>query len=192
MRIGVLGGSFDPPHWGHIRVAELAQAQLQLDLVLFVVANDQWQKETQTPPDIRAHMVELAIAGHSSWQVSLVDVDRGGPTYSIDTYSDLCESFPNDELIFIVGEDALAGIHTWHRADEVRSTLRFGVVSRAGSEIKRTSGVNFQVIEGSAPDISSSEIRSAIRHQVDEAELQRLVPPSVATYILTVGLYRGN
>ena len=191
MRIGVLGGTFDPPHWGHIRVAELAQAQLQLDLVLFVVANVQWQKETQTPADIRAHMVELAIAEHSSWQLSLVDVDRGGPTYSIDTHSDLKESFPNDELIFIVGEDALAGIHTWHRADEVRSNVRFGVVSRAGSEIEKTSGVNLQVIDGRAPDISSSEIRLAIQNDVDEAELQRLVPPAVATYILTVGLYRG-
>lgn len=191
MRIGILGGSFDPPHFGHMQMAEAAQDFLNLDTILFVPAASQWQKEHHASADVRAHMTHLAISNHPEWKVSYVDLERAGDTISFDTISDLRKSYPEDELFFILGSDAANNLNSWKHAEELKTMISFAVVKRFGIEVDVPPGFDFVYVPGEVADVSSTQIRdAALNNRKVEVAIDQLVPREVAKYIATVGLYK--
>jgi nicotinate-nucleotide adenylyltransferase len=191
MRIGILGGSFDPPHNGHIEMAKVAQDFLKLDEIVFVPAASQWQKEHHAPTDVRSHMTHLAIASHPDWKVSYVDIERAGETISFDTISDLKKIHPNDELFFILGSDSANSLDSWKKTAELKSLIKFAVIKRFKIEIAVPDGFDFISVPGEISDISSSQIREIVKDSSEvESSIQGLVPSDVAKYIATVGLYK--
>jgi nicotinate-nucleotide adenylyltransferase len=188
-RIGVLGGSFDPIHNGHLVAADEVAKQLQLTKVLFVPAGQQWQKESQTSAADRLEMVRLAVASNPVFAVSTVDVDRSGPTYTVDTLRDLKALKPEAELVFIGGADAISGLDTWKSADELGNLAHFVAVTRPGYEFRlpKAATGNIETLEIPALDISSTEVRKRI---ADGLSLEGLVPDAVYSYIQARNLYR--
>lgn len=190
-RIGIFGGTFDPIHNGHLVVAEQVLSKLGLDEVLFVPAGDPWQKQTRASDTDRLSMVILALQEHPRYTVSTIDLDRPGPTYTIDTLTELREQYPRDELFFILGADAYRGIDSWHSADRLPELAQFVVVSRpteGGSEpLPLRKGVN--LLDIPALPVSSTQCRQAIR---EGQALTGLVPPKVAQYIQDHQLYRSD
>jgi nicotinate-nucleotide adenylyltransferase len=191
MRIGVLGGTFDPPHLGHLAVARDVAAQMQLDRVVFVPTGDSWQKETTTPAKDRFAMVELAIAGEELFVSSDVDVQRVGPTFTFDTLTQLRAEFGADaELFFLLGSDALADLPTWHRASELGQLATFVGFGRPGHEAIAPAGFESWVymVAVSAIDISSTQCRQKL--SAGES-VEGLMPLAVVAYATTRGLYAG-
>src|SRR5262245_8787430 len=120
-RIGVMGGTFDPIHHGHLVAASEVQSRFELDEVVFVPTGEPWQKGDRkvSPAEDRYLMTVIATASNPRFSVSRVDIDRGGPTYTIDTLTDLDRRYPDDEIYFITGADALSQILSWHRVEEL-------------------------------------------------------------------------
>jgi nicotinate-nucleotide adenylyltransferase len=134
MRLGVMGGTFDPIHHGHLVAASEVQALFGLDEVVFVPTGRPWQKDARevSPAEDRYLMTVVATASNPRFTVSRVDIDRPGPTYTIDTLRDLHAQRPDDELFFITGADALAQILSWKDADELFELAHFIGVTRPG------------------------------------------------------------
>jgi nicotinate-nucleotide adenylyltransferase len=139
-RLGILGGTFDPVHVAHLAAACEARHQLGLSRVLLVVACDPWQKRgtVVAPADARLAMVEAAVDGVDGLEASSIEIDRGGPTYTIDTVDALAA--PDRELFMILGSDVAHHLDTWHRVDELRARVTLAIVDRDGD------------VEGAAPD----------------------------------------
>ena len=130
-RIGLFGGTFDPPHTGHLAGAVAARSALGLDRVIFVVANEPWQKSNQrsvTKAHHRLAMVRLLVEGVDGIEVSDLEISRGGPSYTIDTVKELRDG--DHEVILVVGADAAAGLDSWDRSDELRELVEVAVVDR--------------------------------------------------------------
>ena len=190
-RIGVLGGTFDPPQNGHIAVAQAVLVQLNLDHVLFVPAGDPWHKDEVATPSQRAQMVRLAIAGHVDFSLSTVDMDRPGPTYTVDTLRELSQVYPHSELFFILGDEAFTNISTWKNYENLTELATFVVVSRHGMhvEVPAELSPSVNLLEISALPISSTLCRERI---ANGDSLEGLVPSSVAEYVEEHQLYRRN
>ena len=190
-RLGVLGGTFDPPQYGHISVAQAVMDKLRLDHVLFVPAGDPWQKEEEATPAQRVEMVSLAIAGFDDFSVSTVDVDRPGPTYTVDTLRDLARIYPDSELFFILGDEAFSGIETWKDYEDLAQLATFIVVSRhdMSVEVPAKLSPSVNLLEISALPISSTLCRERI---ANGQSLDGLVPDTVGQYIEEHQLYRRN
>ncbi|HTN78585.1 MAG TPA: nicotinate-nucleotide adenylyltransferase, partial [Acidimicrobiales bacterium] len=190
VRVGVFGGTFDPPHVGHLVTAVNVRHALQLDLVLLVVANVPWQKageRTISPPEDRLAMVEAAVGGVPGLQASSIEIDRGGPSYTADTLRDLRRDNPTAELFVVLGSDAAAGLMTWERVDEVRDSSTIVVVDRPGAEGRQPpAGWRWQRVEVPRLDVSSTDLRARV---VDGRPLDYLVPPEVIACIRARGLY---
>lgn len=188
-RIGVFGGTFDPPQNGHLAVAQDALERLQLDHVLFVPAGDPWQKNVQTPAAERFEMVEIALIGQEHMSVSRVDIEREGPTYTIDTLTDLAKLYPGAELFFILGDDAFSGITSWKNYEQLAQLATLVVVSRHGTpvEVPTKLSPSVNLLEMSALPISSTQCRERI---MAGHSLEGLVPAGVAAYIEMKNLYR--
>src|SRR5690606_36398985 len=142
-RIGVFGGTFDPPHVGHLVTAMDVRHALGLDVVLMVVANEPWQKAGSrdiTPAAVRLEIVRAAVSAEPGIEVSDIEVRRGGPSYTIDTIEALRADEPDAELVIVVGSDAAAGLLTWERADELATTCRFVVLERPGATTEVPAG----------------------------------------------------
>lgn len=194
-RLGLLGGTFDPPHIGHVAAAAAAAEQLALDRILFVVANDPWQKSPEravTPAEDRLAMVEAAVAGVSRCEVSRIELDRGGPSYTVDTAETLVEEAsrrlePRPQLFLIIGADVVPLLSTWHRERDLAALVDLAVVSRPGvpgpSDL---TGWRLVVVSGVDVDVSSSEIREAV---AAGRPVTGLVPAAVEQYIRARGLY---
>ena len=191
LRIGVLGGTFDPPQNGHIVLAQTVFERLDLDVVLFVPAGDPWHKEEEASPAQRAEMVALAIRGHDSFSLSTVDIQRPGPTYTVDTLRDVAKIYPGAELFFILGDEAFATIETWKDFEELGALATFVVVSRHGTrlEVPAKLSPSVNLLEISALPISSTLCRERIANGLS---LEGLVPSSVAEYVQEHQLYRRN
>lgn len=189
--IGVFGGSFDPVHNGHIRAAEAAYKALELDRLIFVPAGNQWQKTASVTAQNRLEMVRLALADHPEFEVSTVDIDRRGETYTVDTLAELQRDNPGSKLFFILGTDALAGIETWHRADEVLNLAQFVVITRPGSKLVVPEIARGRVWELAidALDLSSTEFR---KQYAADADCSSLVAGSVLRYIKENHLYKES
>ncbi len=180
-RIGVFGGQFDPPHNGHLAVVRAAGRQLGLDRLLVVpTPRPPHRPEPETPAEVRFELARAAFAGEPGVEVSRVELDRAGPSYTADTLTAL--SAPRRTLFLIVGADQLAALEGWERPDRVRELATIVVAGRPGAP--RVDGVEVLVMEPVAA--SSSEIRERLARGDD---ISRLVPAAVAAAIERDGLY---
>jgi nicotinate-nucleotide adenylyltransferase len=192
-RIGVMGGTFDPVHHGHLVAASEAQIRFGLDEVVFVPTGQPYRKESGTvsPAEDRYLLTVVATASNPRFTVSRVDVDRDGPTYTVDTLQDLAAIFPDDELFFITGADALEQILSWHRADDMFRLAHFVGVTRPGFDLDdgHLPSGSVSLLEVPAMAISST----ACRERVAAGEpVWYLVPDGVVQYIAKRGLYRDH
>lgn len=197
MRIGVFGGSFDPPHNGHLRLAQAAREQLRLGRVLWAPAGDPPHKRYQTlsPIEDRVALVEAAIAAEPAFALSRVDVDRPGPHFSADTVTLLAEQFPDDQLIFLMGGDSLRDLPTWGRPEALLTHCTLGVFRRPGASFDLDElelalpGVKSKIEFVDAPplDVASGEIRPRV---LRGQPLAGLMPEAVARVIVERRLYR--
>lgn len=187
-RIGVLGGTFDPPHLAHLIVASDAYESVNLDVVLFIPAGDPWQKHASATPEQRYAMTELAIDGDARFRASRIDIDRGGPTYMVDTLTQLRSEFAGAELFCILGSDAIAGMHTWNRAEQLAGLATFVGVPRPGHDLNQPTlkGVTVDFLSVPHIEISSTDVRRRIS---ENQPIRYLVPDSVADYISTHNLF---
>ena len=193
-RVGVMGGTFDPIHNGHLVAASEVQAWFALDEVIFVPTGDPWQKSGRVVSETehRYLMTVIATASNPGFRVSRVDIDRGGPTYTIDTLRDLRAELPDAELYFITGADALADIFTWRDADELFSLAHFVGCTRPGYEMgdHTLEGIpeeRVTIVEIPALAISSTECRD----RTSRGEpIWYLVPDGVVQYVAKHVLYR--
>lgn len=190
-RIGVMGGTFDPIHNGHLVAASEAAAALNLDEVLFVPTGQPWQKTDVSAASDRCTMVEIATAANPKFRVSTVDIDRGGPTFSVDTLLDLQVQHPDSDLVFIIGADAAANIDSWKDSDALLDLAQFVAVTRAGHTvtIPQTKAGSIQVLEIPSLAISSTDIRERVS---EGKPIRYLVPDEVLDYIAKHGLYGGE
>jgi nicotinate-nucleotide adenylyltransferase len=190
-RIGVMGGTFDPIHHGHLVAASEAQIRFALDEVVFAPTGQPYLKESRSvsPAEDRYLMTVVATASNPRFTVSRVDVDRKGPTYTVDTLSDLSRIFPEDELFFITGADALEQILSWHRADDMFRLAHFVGVTRPGFDLDGDHLPHGAVslLEVPAMAISSTSCRERV---AAGEPVWYLVPDGVVQYIAKRGLYR--
>ncbi|MDQ6897402.1 MAG: nicotinate-nucleotide adenylyltransferase [Actinomycetota bacterium] len=185
-----MGGTFDPIHHGHLVAASEVQARFDLDQVVFVPTGRPWQKDGSevSPAEDRYLMTVVATASNPRFTVSRVDVDRDGPTYTIDTLRDLREGEPDAELFFITGADALAQILTWKDIDELWELAHFIGVTRPGHELSDnglpTERITLQEVPAMA--ISSTDCRARV---AAGRPVWYLVPDGVVQYINKYRLY---
>lgn len=164
-RIGVLGGTFDPPHVGHLVTAINVLHELHLDRVLLVVANDPWQKAdfTVSPALERLAMVEAAVEGVAGLEASSIEIERGGPSYTADTLAELHRSQPDAELYLIMGSDAAHLLDTWERVEEVRDLGILVVVNRPGAPLTAIpNGWRVHQVEVPRLEVSSTDLRERV------------------------------
>ena len=197
MRVGVLGGSFDPVHNGHLKLAATAYEQAGLERVIFVPAGHQWRKAGQQAATAgeRCEMVRLAIAAHPHFELATLEVEREGPSYSDVTLEALREQKAGAELVFILGRDALADLPNWHAPERVLELATLAVAGRAGDGGPAASealpgGLRGRVIWLDMPpvDVSATDIRARVR---GGRSIEGLVPEAVHDYIVANRLYRA-
>lgn len=190
-RLGIFGGTFDPPHIGHLVTAVNVRHDLALDRVLFVVNNVPWQKvgsRAISPVQDRFAMVAAAVADAEGLEASRVEIDAGGLSYTADTLAALHTEEPARELFVILGADAAAGLTTWERADEVRDLATIVAVDRPGVPAAlRLPGWRWERVEVPGLEVSSTDLRQRVR---DGRPLDYLVARAVADCIRSRGLYR--
>jgi nicotinate-nucleotide adenylyltransferase len=179
-RIGVFGGTFDPPHIGHLVVAVNVAHALELDTVLLVVANVPWQKVGSrmiSPAEDRFALVEAAVHGHPGLEASRLEIDRGGESYTADTLATLAEAEPGAELFCILGADAAAGLCSWERVAEIRNLATVVVVGRPGAAPPEPlPGWRWVSVECPHLEVSSTDLRARF---ADGRPLEFLLSPDV-------------
>ncbi len=194
--LGILGGSFNPPHLGHLIIASDAWVQLGLERVLFVPAAAPPHKHVAdgVSGEVRLEMTRLAVADDVRFAMSAIEIDRG-LRYTVDTVTALREAHPRHRLEFIVGSDSLLQFGAWHRPREILALCRLAVALRPGddrsavlAERARWGEERVALLENVAIDLSSSQIRERVRHG---ASIRYLVPAPVEETILELGLYRA-
>lgn len=189
----MFGGTFDPPHIGHLAAAVNVRHDLALDRVLLVVNHVPWQKVGSRPisaPEDRLAMVEAAVAGVDGLAVSTIEIDAGGPSYTADTLATLLAEDPTRDLFVILGSDAAAGLLTWERAEEVRDQATIVVVARPGSPpTPALPGWRWARVEVPSLDVSSTELRARVEQR---RPLDYLVTREVVACIEERGLYRAG
>ncbi len=192
VRLGVMGGTFDPIHNGHLVAASEAAAAFNLSEVIFVPTGEPWQKSRRvTASEDRYLMTVVATASNPRFKVSRVDIDRKGPTYTIDTLRDLRSLYPDAELFFITGADAIAQILSWRDVNQIWSLAHFVAVSRPGHQMAlppHPEGA-ISVLEIPALAISSTDIRGRV---AAAKPVWYLVPDGVVQYIAKHQLYVGG
>jgi nicotinate-nucleotide adenylyltransferase len=191
-RIGLFGGTFDPPHVGHLVTAVNVRHALGLDLVILMVANVPWQKEGLrriTPAEDRLAMVAAAVAEVEGLVAGRTEIDLGGPSYTADTLERLAKEHPDAELYTIVGDDAAAGLTSWERYEEVVERSRLVVVDRPGAPVVLPDVVDWIHVEVPRLEVSSTDLRARF---TDGRPLDYLVPDPVLDVIAARGLYRGD
>lgn len=191
LRLGVMGGTFDPIHHGHLVAASEVAAALSLDEVIFVPTGEPWQKSEVTEGEHRYLMTVIATASNPRFKVSRVDIDRVGPTYTVDTLLDIRAAYPDAELYFISGADAIAQIVTWKNIQDLWQLAHFVAVSRPGHQLQIPNSPEgaISTLEIPALSISSTDIRARV--QADKP-IWYLVPDGVVQYIAKHQLYRSE
>ncbi len=195
-RLGILGGTFDPVHVAHLAAASAARDELGLAPVLVVVAGDPWQKRGRVcaPAEVRFEMVAAAIDGVEGIEVSRLEIDRAGPTYTVDTVEALRGEPSERELFLIVGSDVAASVDTWHRADDLRAAVTLAIVDREGvapsaSPLAAPPGWRSVWVHMPRLDVSSTELR---RRVAAGESVDFLIPPPAARVLRARGLYTGG
>jgi nicotinate-nucleotide adenylyltransferase len=188
-RIGVFGGTFDPPHVGHLVTAVNVRHALGLDRVLLVVANVPWQKEGQrdiSGGEDRFALVEAAVGPVQGLEACRIELDRGGPSYTADTLADLSTRHPGAHLFTVLGEGAAAGLESWERHGEVAARSTLVVVERPGWRSRLPAGFEWVRVEVPHLEVSSTDLRARV---VDGRPLDYLLPPAVIDGIRQRRLY---
>lgn len=198
MRVGVIGGTFDPIHIGHLIIAEGARDALDLQRVIFVPAGQPPHKRSSriSPAEHRLKMVRLAIAGNGCFTASRVDIDREGPSYTVDTVRLLHDAWgPDVRIYLLIGGDSLAELPTWYQPERLLEICQVVAVPRPGYELDLESldvkipgtSERIQMLSMPLVDLSATEIRDRVR---DRRSIRYLVPDAVERYIYRHRLYR--
>ncbi|MEW6032302.1 MAG: nicotinate-nucleotide adenylyltransferase [Bacillota bacterium] len=201
-RVGLMGGTFDPIHLAHLVTAEAALEQYQLDKVIFIPTGLPPHKQDHpvTDAEHRFNMVTLAAAGNERFEVSRIEIEREGPSFTVDTLEEMARRLPpGSRLYFITGADAILGIESWREPDRLFRLCRFIAALRPGIPVERAreglrrleERYSSRILEVEAPalDISSSDIR---RRVTASRSIRYLVPDAVEAYIRKHGLYRSG
>ncbi|MBI4883068.1 MAG: nicotinate (nicotinamide) nucleotide adenylyltransferase [Actinobacteria bacterium] len=189
-RIGLFGGTFDPPHVGHLVTAVNVRHALQLDLVVLMVANVPWQKANDrriTAAEHRFAMVSAAVADVPGLAAGRDEIDHGGPSYTADTLAILAKQNPGAELFTIVGDDAAAMFETWERYQEVAAMSTLVVVDRPGAPVTLPDSYHWERVEVPRLDVSSTDLRSRFN---DGRPADFLITAPVLDVIDSLGLYQ--
>jgi nicotinate-nucleotide adenylyltransferase len=190
-RIGVMGGTFDPVHHGHLVAASEVASRFALDEVVFVPTGEPWQKSSRevSPAEDRYLMTVIATASNPRFTVSRVDIDRKGPTYTVDTLTDIHDAYPDSQLFFITGADALEQILSWHEVDRLFEYAHFIGVTRPGYRLdgEHLPRGAVTLVEVPAMAISSTDCRARV---ASGEPVWYLVPDGVVQYISKRHLYR--
>jgi nicotinate-nucleotide adenylyltransferase len=190
-RLGIFGGTFDPPHVGHLVTAVNVRHELALDRVLLVVSGQPWQKlgtRPITPAEDRFALVEAAVGNVEGLEASRLEIDRPGLSFTADTLEQLGKNDPAPDLFVILGSDAAAGLTTWERSDEVRRSATLVVVERPGAnDATPPEGWSWVRVEAPRLEVSSTDLRARV---VDGRPLDYLLTPEVIDCIETRALYR--
>lgn len=187
-RIGLLGGTFDPPHLGHLVVAEVARVELELDATHLVVAGDPWMKEDISSTRHRVRMVELAIEGDACLRLNRTEVDRPGVTFTVDTLEELRAQEPEAELFFLLGADAAQKLPQWKEVERSLELATFVAVSRPGYDVAHEGPIlsQIRVLEAPSIAISSTDLRRRFR---EGRAVRYQLPGAVEAYVREHGLY---
>jgi nicotinate-nucleotide adenylyltransferase len=198
VRLGILGGTFNPPHLGHLICAQEAYLQLDLDEAIFVPARMPPHKSVQEEPgpQHRLALCRAAVAGDERFTVSDLEVGREGPSYTVDTLTELHSRVPDSELFFVVGGDVAAGLPEWREPERVLSLATLAVAGRRGTAratiedalLRLRAGRQVAFFRMPRIAISSTLVRSRVR---SGQSIKYIVPDAVATYIHEHGLYGG-
>jgi len=196
LRLGLLGGTFDPPHLGHLALARAARDQLALDELRWVPAGAPWQKAMRllTPAADRLAMVHALVAGEARMRVDDVEIRRAGPSYTIDTVLAWRREHPDARLFLVVGQDQYARLHTWHRWRELLDAVTLAVAGRDGAPPQppdELAGVPHRMVAIDLPPVavSSTAVRDAVARGAD---VRAQVGTAVADYIARHRLYRPS
>lgn len=198
MRLGLLGGTFDPPHYGHLVAAQEAASQLELRRVLFLPARQNPLKrgEEVSSADDRCHMVELAIAGNPVFELSRADLDRPSPSYTVDLLRALRADRPTAELFFLVGGDIVPELPRWHAPSELLELATLVAINRPGAPVPSVAALEqalpaaarrVVLLEVPGMAIAATDLRARVR---SNRPIRYLTPPAVESYIHEHGLYR--
>lgn len=185
-RIGLMGGTFDPPHLGHLLIAEQAREQLELDEVWFLPAAIPPHKSGFSPAEHRIEMTRRAIADKPGFKLDLVEFERDEPSYTVETMKSLKERYPNDTFYFLIGADSLEALESWYDYETLIRLVTFGAVARPGSRYRIPQRADVQTIDMPQLEISSTDIRERAKRG---KSISYLVPPSVEMYIKEYELY---
>lgn len=201
VRLGVFGGTFDPPHIGHLVIAEQAMGQLGLDRVLFVPVGVPPHKlaEAVTPAEVRLEMVRAAVAGNPGFAISDMEVRRAGPSFTVDTLCTLRTCRPDDEVFCLIGSDSAVQLHTWHDPGRLYRMATFAVVMRPGWPSAQLDTwlatqppamrPRFRIVEVPLLAVASRDLREAA---AAGRSIRYLVPEAVRLVIARHGLYQGG
>ena len=191
-RVGVFGGSFDPVHQAHVALAQSALGALHLDQVRWVPAGNPWQKtRAMTPAEDRLALVQAAIEGEPHFVLDRIEVDRSGPSYTLDTLRELQAAHAGVQWVLLIGQDQYSGLHTWKDWQALLGLVELAVANRPGDLRQPHPDVQrfpHRMVPLPMLDISSTDIRTRVAAGLD---ISHLVPPGVARYIETHGLYRS-
>jgi nicotinate-nucleotide adenylyltransferase len=197
MKLGIMGGTFDPIHLGHLHVARAALQEGGLDQVLFLPDGDPPHKSPKTPAKIRFEMVKIALEAEPEFAASDMEIKRRGRTYTVDTLLSLKTDMPKRELVYLIGSDTLFLFPTWRTPEKVARLCSMLVVMREGDEekavraeqarLREIYNLNSRLLHARGLPISSSQVREALARGED---ISGLVPANVAAYIKKQGLYQ--
>lgn len=192
-RIGLFGGSFDPVHRAHMALARSALEQLVLDELRWVPTGQAWQKARGLTDALhREAMLRLAIEGEPKYRIDRCEIERTGPSYTIDTVQQLKQQMPGAQLFLLIGQDQFAGLHTWRRFEELLREVTLVLAQRPGANDpvdERVRSAPRQVLDLPAMAVSSSEIRTRV---AAGQAIDAMVSTAVAQYIHQHRLYRGG
>jgi nicotinate-nucleotide adenylyltransferase len=192
-RIGLFGGTFDPPHRAHLELARVARDALALDELRWIPAGQPWQKDRAiTPARHREAMVRLAIEGEPRFVLERCELERAGPSFMIDTVKELQARAPGAHWVLLLGQDQLAGLHTWRDWQALLQRVELAVAQRPGVQApvhEAVQGIVRQAVPLPLLDIASTDIRQRV---LRGEPIDHLVPPAVARYIALHLLYRKD
>tara|TARA_B110000438_G_C15673762_1_gene589298 strand:+ start:352 stop:918 length:567 start_codon:yes stop_codon:yes gene_type:complete len=187
MRLGILGGSFDPIHFGHLNIAAKSLISLNLDKVIFAPLNIPWSKKTASvvPARHRVNMIEIAIKSNNKFEISMADIERGGVSYSIDLVNDINNSFDSiKDIYLIIGDDNISSLIEWKNYDLLNKQVKFVVASR--QKKISNNNKNFYYLNNNKLLVSSTKIKENIR---TNNSISDMVPKEVINYIKINNIY---